>query len=357
VSAFAVAGIAHHARRIVILGNCADAAFPNVLGAVVFDATFPSHVDSWRTPVVVLLGSLLALALNILANGAFLATVDGDALGERLRPIAKHLPVVLLSCAFAGAVAAVYADSAAVGLGFAFAAMSALHYMARQIAKANTTAREIAELAESRRALAADAAHAEERERRRIAERLHDGVLQNLLAARQDMNAAARGDGARLGTAQATVQDAVRELRQTVAQLHPAATRAAGVAATLRAIAQEEARRGRFAVTVSVSSHLPGTHDRLLVGVSRELLANASRHAGAQTVELTANMDDGFVVLEVADDGRGMTQRDRDLALAAGHIDLASLRERIEAVGGSVHVTSPTENGAGTQVTVRLPLE
>src|SRR5262249_53206198 len=148
-------------------------------------------------------------------------------------------------------------------------------------------------------------------ERRRIAERLHDGVLQSLLAARQDIRSSARGDEGRLLAAETAVLAAVSELRESVAQLHPAPTRAAGTATMLPAVAEAEGRRGGFAVDVDVATNLGNGHDRLLIGVLRELLVNVARHADARNVRVGAHTDDGRVVLEVADDGCGMTPDDR----------------------------------------------
>jgi two-component system NarL family sensor kinase len=87
----------------------------------------------------------------------------------------------------------------------------------------------------------------------------------------------------------------------------------------------------------------------------RELLANVGRHADAHDVRVGARAEDGHVVVEVADDGCGMDDDVRRRAVAAGHVGLASISERVEALGGSVAIVSPARDGRGTVVTVRLP--
>jgi signal transduction histidine kinase len=354
--AAALAGLVHRARPLAILGNCTGSALPNVLAAIMLDAWLPGDRTSWGTPVAIVAVSALVWLMNVAFVSVFFGLLDGMRGVAWARPFLGVLPAAwLTSCVFAGAVGGVYAESPAAGIAFAFALTALLHYVSRQSADAIERAHRIGELAESRRALAADAAQAEERERRRIAERLHDDALQSLLSARQDIRSVARGDSARLQAAETAIEAAVAELRDTVAQLHPAPTAAAGIAPILRAVADAEARRAGFAVDVSTAPGVEGPHDRLLLGVGRELLINVGRHADAEHVRVTATADDGFVVLEICDDGRGMSREERERALAAGHLGLASMADRVEALGGSLTIASPTENGRGTTVTVQLP--
>jgi two-component system NarL family sensor kinase len=346
----------HHARRLAVLGNVAAGALPNVVAATLLGAWMPSDLTSWGTPVAIVAVSPLLWAMNVAFASVFFGLLDGVRTVAWAGPVVAHLPAALLTCVFAGAVGGVYAQSPVVGIVFAFALMAALLHISRQTTNSIDDARHIAELAESRRALATDVVKAEERERRRIAERLHDDALQSLLSARQDVRSVARGDSSRLQAAETAIEAAVAELRDTVAQLHPAPTAAAGIGPMLRAAADAAARRGGFAVDVSVAPMLEGPHDRLLLGVGRELLINVGRHADAQHVRETATAEDGFVVLEVSYDRRGMSTEDPRRALADGHVGLASIADRIEALGGTVTITSPTRNGRGTTVTSSLPL-
>jgi two-component system NarL family sensor kinase len=351
-----VAGLVHRARRLAILGNCASVALPNVAAAVLLKAWLPT-ATSWGTPVAIVAASLVAWVLNVGLVVAFFGLLDGISLQTRLSPLPDTIPGLCLTAVLAGAVGAVYADSPLTGIAFAIALMASLLYMTRQAAISAEQARRLADLAHSRRMLAADAARAEERERRRIAERIHDGALQDLLAARQDLASVASGDASRLPVAARAIDAAAGQLRASVAELHPSATAAAGTTATLRAIAQHAARRAHFAIEVELPEEIRGTDDRLLISVTRELLTNVGRHARARSARLRVAPSNGALLLEVSDDGVGMSEHDRDRALAGGHVGLASIAERVEAIGGDVTITSPADDGCGTRITVAVPTD
>jgi signal transduction histidine kinase len=78
-----------------------------------------------------------------------------------------------------------------------------------------------------------------------------------------------------------------------------------------------------------------------------EALANAAKHAEARRGSVAVRRDDGIVVVEIRDDGRGGA----DLGSGSG---LVGLRDRAEALGGSLTVDSP--RGGGTVVRAQLPL-
>jgi two-component system, NarL family, sensor kinase len=145
------------------------------------------------------------------------------------------------------------------------------------------------------------------------------------------------------------------ELRETVAELHPSAIAAAGTPATLRAVAQQAARRGDFSIDLALPEDLHSTDDQLLISVARELLTNIARHASARHASLQVAVRNGQITLEVSDDGSGIQEDNRERALASGHVGLASTVERVEAVGGKVTITSPASDGRGTRVTVSVP--
>jgi two-component system NarL family sensor kinase len=204
----------------------------------------------------------------------------------------------------------------------------------------------IEELAESRRQLVAQALDAEDRERRRLAEALHDEAMQTLLATRQDLYEAP----ADLVRARDGIDRAVADLRSAIFDLHPHLLGEAGLGAALQAVADGVARRGG-APAVVVDAAVEGTdHDDLLFSIARELIANAARHADASHIDVTITRERGELVLLVADDGCGIAPgRARDAALA-GHIGLASCRERAAAAGGALAI----EGGPGRGTTVRV---
>ncbi|HWH95920.1 MAG TPA: PAS domain S-box protein [Baekduia sp.] len=220
---------------------------------------------------------------------------------------------------------------------------------------------EIAALATLRGRLVAENLEAEERVRQRISEQLHDGALQDLLAARQDLVEAssARDDGTRaemLRYARQGVERAVKLLRQAVHALHPVVLQHGGLEAAMQAAVDQAARQGSFRAEVAVDPAAAGLRDELVLSVARELLNNAARHAEAEVVQVTVARQDGMVLLEVSDDGRGPDRAAIEAAPMHGHIGLASMAQRVEAVGGTLDLQA-SATGQGTTVLVRLPID
>ncbi|RZK96014.1 MAG: sensor histidine kinase [Rhodococcus sp. (in: high G+C Gram-positive bacteria)] len=209
-------------------------------------------------------------------------------------------------------------------------------------------------LMDVRRQLVAESMGAEECERRQLAEYLHDGPLQNVLAARLDVEEALeRHPDQMLDAAESALRETAAQLRSTVTTLHPQVLAQLGLTAALRELADLHDRRGEF--EMSVSLHEVGHPDcqELLYRVARELLTNVTRHARATKVELALDRDGGRITLTVADDGAGFDPAVVPERVAQGHIGLASNIVRVESLGGTFDVTSSP--GAGTRVVVTVP--
>jgi two-component system, NarL family, sensor kinase len=209
-------------------------------------------------------------------------------------------------------------------------------------------------LAEERSQLLADALEAEQRERRALAEALHDHALQNLLSARHELEEAAEATThAALDRADQALVETVRQLREAVFELHPYVLEEAGLPAALRSVAQQAASRAGLALELDLRYERRHPREPLLFSAARELLSNVVRHAGAAHVLVRLRETDGQVELAVEDDGRGFPPERLVEQLADGHVGLASQRVRIEAAGGSMEVAS--SSGHGTRVAIRLP--
>lgn len=214
--------------------------------------------------------------------------------------------------------------------------------------------RRVAELAEARRRLTTEVLTAEERQRRSLAEGLHDHAIQNLLSARHDLEEVAdSSDHPGLRRADEALAETVADLREAVFELHPYVLEQAGLPAALRTVAQRAARHGGFRLRFDLQNGRRSAHDAVLLAAARELLANAAHHAGAENVTVGLREDRGSVVLEVADDGFGFDPEELPLRLAEGHIGLHSQRERVEGVGGRFEVQSAP--GEGTLVRIHVP--
>ncbi|AHK29312.1 putative sensor histidine kinase NarS [Rhodococcus opacus PD630] len=208
-------------------------------------------------------------------------------------------------------------------------------------------------LMDVRRQLIAESMDAEERERRQLAEDLHDGPLQNVLAARLDVEEALeRNPDDMLVAAESALRETAAQLRSTVTTLHPQVLAQLGLTAALRELADLYARRG-FEMSVSVDDVGHPDCQELLYRVARELLTNVTRHARATTIEFTLTRADGRTTLTVADDGAGFDPAVVPERVAQGHIGLASHIVRVESVGGTFDVTSTP--GSGTRVVVTVP--
>ncbi len=214
-------------------------------------------------------------------------------------------------------------------------------------------ASQVAALAASRGRLVAQTLDAEDHERRQLAEALHDDAIQNLLAARQEL-APDRVHAADLTMVRLGLDRTVAQLRGAVFDLHPYLLEHAGLGPALEAVAEDCARWGAFVPEVHVDPGLATGHEQLLFSVGRELIRNVARHARADHLHAAVTREGETIMLVVADDGRGFEHDRLQTAPLTGHIGLASMAERVEAVGGSFSIQGGP--GAGTRVEVRLPL-
>jgi two-component system NarL family sensor kinase len=197
----------------------------------------------------------------------------------------------------------------------------------------------------------------EARERATLSEHLHDGALQYVLAARQDLEELpADVDPALAERLQTALRSASTLLRSQVAELNPAVLRQAGLAPALQRLADEAGARGGFAVQVDVSGWRPAdpAAERLLHDSAREFLSNAARHAHATTVEVVLERDDLRATLSVTDDGTGADPAVFAAQLGAGHVGLVTRRIRLEAAGGSLEIGPRAPHGLRLRAVVPL---
>jgi len=214
----------------------------------------------------------------------------------------------------------------------------------------------ISRLAEQRGQLASHALTAEQRERRRLAELLHDESVQTLSLARQELLDFRRtGDEAAFERARAAIDETMAELRGQIFELHPYVLDHAGLQAALGAIAERSAERIGAEFAVVVDPLAAGVHDELLVVIARELISNVVKHSGATRVVVSVAVDSEQIELQVRDDGRGFDAAARATALLEGHIGLASTEQRVRSAGGELVVSSRPGGGASVRVTLPLP--
>jgi signal transduction histidine kinase len=211
---------------------------------------------------------------------------------------------------------------------------------------ANATSR--AELAASRARIVAAA----DETRRRIERNLHDGAQQRLVSLGLELRAAQaavppelgelEGEVARVADGLASVQE---ELREIARGIHPAILAAGGLGPALKTLA----RRCQVPVELDVraQARLPDSVEVAAYYVVSETLTNVAKHARASVVQVEAESADGILRLNVRDDGVGGADASRGSGLAG-------LKDRVEALGGTLAVQSALEEG--TSVNVELPL-
>ena len=201
-------------------------------------------------------------------------------------------------------------------------------------------------LSDQRQRLVAEALTAEERERRQLAQDLHDGAIQNLLAARHDLDlAATAAPGGPESRAHAAITATLAELRGAVADLHPYLLEQAGLAAAIGQAARAAAERAGFALQLDVTDGEPGLNDRAVLRCTSELLSNVVRHARAKNVSVALQRGEDSDRVRVRDDGVGFDPVAATGIVRAGHIGLVSLRERAEALGGALRLESAPARG------------
>jgi two-component system NarL family sensor kinase len=217
--------------------------------------------------------------------------------------------------------------------------------------------RTIGALVQDRTDLLVELTDLERRERRTLSEHLHDGALQYVLAARQDLDDAREtGNPAAFARVEQALAESSQLLRSTVAELHPAILDRAGLPAALRELTRAAAVRGGFTVDLDIHDWPDDVRtpaDALLYRTARELLANVAKHAGAKSVTVGLAQARGRARLTVSDDGVGIADEAIQHSLELGHIGLASHTLRIEAAGGTLtlHPGLPS----GTVVVVEVP--
>jgi signal transduction histidine kinase len=210
--------------------------------------------------------------------------------------------------------------------------------------------------AESRADLAASRARivaAGDDARRRIERDLHDGAQQRLVTLGLELRAAQAAVPPELGELKGELSHVAEaltgvldELREIARGLHPAILAEGGLAPALKALA----RRSPIPVECEVraQAQLPERVEAAAYYVVSEALTNAAKHAHASVVHVDVEEFDHLLRLCVRDDGAGGADPIRGSGLVG-------LKDRVEALGGTIAVESPP--GAGTAVYAELPLD
>jgi PAS domain S-box-containing protein len=189
-------------------------------------------------------------------------------------------------------------------------------------------------------------------QRRRLERNLHDGAQQRLVSVALKLRLARARLASDAGATAELLDDASRELdtgmaelRELARGLHPAVLADHGLPRALDALA------ARLPVPadldVPLEQRLPAHVEATAYYIVSEALANVAKHAAAEHVSVSVRRDGDVLRCEIADDGRGGA----DESSGTG---ILGLRDRAEAAGGTLSMSSPP--GRGTVVAAALPL-
>jgi signal transduction histidine kinase len=314
------------------------------------ELSIATHDPTFAVLVVVTYAYILAL--NLAQTAGYGALSDGEPIREAVPflwrgQLIVEAPIVVVT----GFTAYIYATSGLAALAVLAVVQLWFAYGARELHRSIDRADRVAELSATRGRLVGQILSAEENERRRLAETLHDGPMQNLLAASQDLSEV--HPTPEITRARGALDATVDQLREAISDLHPAVLAHVGLPAAIESIALAHARRIGFSMTICVDPNVPAELENLVFTISRELLANSAKHSGATRVVLRVARVDDAVQLIASDNGHGFAERSLGAALDRGHIGLASISERVEALGGRFEIDS--QHGHGTRVSVILP--
>jgi signal transduction histidine kinase len=200
---------------------------------------------------------------------------------------------------------------------------------------------------------------AESEVRRRVAESIHDGPVQELIGLDMILSAArSETEDGNVGNlieeARDLVSRNVRALRDEIVELGPYAFQEITFSTAIESCLPVWQRRYGFEVRLAIervelSPEMAGD----LFRIAQEAVVNAGRHAEATRVELSLRSLNGEVELRVADNGHGFDGQPSLAPSDPGHLGLASMRERAELMDGQLEIES---SDRGTRVLVRAPM-
>jgi signal transduction histidine kinase len=206
-----------------------------------------------------------------------------------------------------------------------------------------------------------------ERERRRLSHDLHDEIGHDLILLKlylemMEMNfEGSEQFQARLTEAIALVSHAIDSVRRLILDLGPAVFDELGFLPAVRSYITQFSSRTKINVNLSegyLPNEIPSTHQVALYRLLQGALSNVLKHAAAKNVKVSlGSMHGSVLIMVVEDDGVGFDLTARPARRSFG---LTAMRERIEVLGGKIHVQSrPAASQAkahGTRIEVDLPL-
>jgi PAS domain S-box-containing protein len=203
----------------------------------------------------------------------------------------------------------------------------------------------------------------QDEERRRIGRELHDSTAQELAAVAMNLGLVQQRAAGRdattdtlLADSQAIIECCQRELRTLSYRLHSPSLDEMGLAGAVRELAAGFTQRSGIQVKVDVSptvGRLPAETEQALFRVVQESLGNVHRHSGSPTATIRVAREAAAIILEVADQGHGLSMCVDGVAPSLG-VGIAGMSERLRQLGGRFEIKSSPH---GTTVRAIVPVE
>lgn len=212
------------------------------------------------------------------------------------------------------------------------------------------------------RELAAELSRVEERERRIIAEELHDHIGQALAVCKlklHELEKHLNGGSHRESLSQAIdlISQSIQSTRSLIFELSPPLLHQLGLPSALEWLAEQFESKYGLHVQVRCPVTLPELEEDMrvfLFKAVRELLINIVKHAGATQATVSLLESDDVLEVTIADNGVGFTEQSGQVRMQASGFGLFNIRERITHYGGEFDLSSSRKSG--TQVRLRLPI-
>jgi len=210
---------------------------------------------------------------------------------------------------------------------------------------------------EQLRQMTAELTLAEQRERQRLAQILHDGLQQILVGAKYRLAIAGRSANEHHALDQVTdlIDDAIETSRSLTAELSPPILLQGDFLSALEWLARWMHDKHDLNVSVTARHKIQSLPEGLLLllfQAARELLFNVVKHAGVRSVHIDVYQKDGHIVMEVEDEGSGfIPDQLRTEGGQSGGVGLFGIKERFSYIGGKMEIRSAPGRGSRFRLT------
>ncbi len=211
------------------------------------------------------------------------------------------------------------------------------------------------------RRLSARLMSAQDEERRRLARDLHDGVGQDMTAAKMMLDSLVARPHAHdnykgIGEVIEIVDHAIQQVRSMSHLLHPPLLDEGGLVVALRWYLEAMTKRSTIQTALELQPtafpRLTPQLERTVFRIIQEALTNVFRHAQAQKVSVTLTQRDGMLSLTVRDDGKGVPEQTAKLRPGSIGVGIGGMRERARELGGELRMANAHPHGTVVEITI-----